>query len=132
MTFRFAFKKSFGHLQDVLARCLACLGKTSLRHLADVFLPTGKSVTRRRGACNFFCTKSQLRVCWRVRVSDGEEWFSEKGFFRLCTTRGDVLLLFCYLHQYVFEDLYLVFILYDLFLIVQESYFLGFRGNIVA
>ena len=25
----------------VLARCLACLGKTSLRHLADVFLPTG-------------------------------------------------------------------------------------------
>ena len=41
MTFRFAFKTSVGHLQDVLARCLACLGKTSLRHLADVFLPTG-------------------------------------------------------------------------------------------
>ena len=41
MTFRFAFKTSFGHLQDVLARCLACLGKTSLRYLVDVFLPTG-------------------------------------------------------------------------------------------
>ena len=40
MTFRFAFKTSFGHLQDVLARCLACLGKTSLRYLVDVFLPT--------------------------------------------------------------------------------------------
>ena len=38
MTFRFAFKTSFGHLQDVLARCLACLGKTSLRHLEDVHL----------------------------------------------------------------------------------------------
>ena len=33
MTFRFAFKASFGHLQDVLARCLACLGKTSCRCL---------------------------------------------------------------------------------------------------
>ena len=41
MTFRFAFKTSFGHLQDVLARCLACLGTTSLRHLVGVFLPTG-------------------------------------------------------------------------------------------
>ena len=41
MSFRFAFKTSFGHLQDVLTRCLACLGKTSLRHLVDVFLQTG-------------------------------------------------------------------------------------------
>ena len=41
MSFRFVFKTSFGHLQDILARCLACLGKTSLRHLGDVFLPTG-------------------------------------------------------------------------------------------
>ena len=31
MSFRFAFKTSFGHLQDVLTRCIACLGKTSLR-----------------------------------------------------------------------------------------------------
>ena len=45
MTFRFAFKTSFGHLQDVLARCLGCLGKTSLRHLVDVFLPTGSHGT---------------------------------------------------------------------------------------
>ena len=43
MTFRFAFKTSFGHLEDVLTRCLACLGKTSLRHLIDVFLPTWKT-----------------------------------------------------------------------------------------
>ena len=33
MSFRFAFKTSFGHLQDVLARCLACLEKTSCRCL---------------------------------------------------------------------------------------------------
>ena len=33
MTFRFAFKTSFEHLQDVLARCLAYLGKTSCRCL---------------------------------------------------------------------------------------------------
>ena len=50
MSFRFAFKTSFGYLQDVLARCLACLGKTSLRHLVGVVLPTGtkennKSIT---------------------------------------------------------------------------------------
>ena len=41
MSFRFAFKTSFGHPQDVLARCLSCLGEASLRHLVDVFLPTG-------------------------------------------------------------------------------------------
>ena len=33
MSFRFAFKASFGHLQDVLTRCIACLGKTSLKCL---------------------------------------------------------------------------------------------------
>ena len=33
MSFRFAFKTSFGYLQDILARCLACLGKTSCRRL---------------------------------------------------------------------------------------------------
>ena len=33
MSFRFAFKTSFGHLQDVLVRCLACLEKTSCRCL---------------------------------------------------------------------------------------------------
>ena len=42
MSYEDVFQISFGHLQDVLARCLACLGKTSLRHLVDVFLPTGK------------------------------------------------------------------------------------------
>ena len=47
MSFRFAFKTCFGHLQDILARCLACLGKTSLRHLVDVFLPTGIVVTNK-------------------------------------------------------------------------------------
>ena len=43
MTFRYAFKTPFGHLQDVLARRLACLNKISLRHLVDVFLPTGNT-----------------------------------------------------------------------------------------
>ena len=33
MSFRFAFKTSFAHLQDVLARYLACHGKTSARCL---------------------------------------------------------------------------------------------------
>ena len=41
MSFRFAFKKSLGHLQNVLARCLACPNKTYLRHLTEIFLPTG-------------------------------------------------------------------------------------------
>ena len=41
MSFKFAFKISFGLLQDVLARCLACVGKASLWHLVDVFLATG-------------------------------------------------------------------------------------------
>ena len=41
MSFRFAFKTSFGYLDHVLARCLACLDKISLRYLIDVFLPTG-------------------------------------------------------------------------------------------
>ena len=45
MLFRFPFKTSFGHLQDVVARCLACLNKTSLRHLIDVFLPTGQQLS---------------------------------------------------------------------------------------
>ena len=44
MTFGFAFKTSFGHLQDVLARCLVCLDKTSLRYLLDVFLPTAQTL----------------------------------------------------------------------------------------
>ena len=44
MTFRFAFKTSFEHVQDVLARCLACLNKTSLRHLIDVFLSIKASI----------------------------------------------------------------------------------------
>ena len=43
MTFKIGFKTSFGHLQDILARCLACLNKTSLGHLINVFLLTGPS-----------------------------------------------------------------------------------------
>ena len=43
MSFRFGFKTSSGHLKDVLARCLARLGKISLRHLVDVFLLTAES-----------------------------------------------------------------------------------------
>ena len=41
MAFRIAIKPSFGHLQDVFARCFARLNKISLRHL--VFLPTDPS-----------------------------------------------------------------------------------------
>ena len=43
MAFRIAIKASFGHLQDVLARCFARLNKISLRHHIDVFLPTDPS-----------------------------------------------------------------------------------------
>ena len=45
MTSRFAFMTSFGHLQDVFARRLAYLNKTSLRYLTDFFL--------RQCSCNF-------------------------------------------------------------------------------
>ena len=38
---RFANPTSFRRLKDILPRCLECLHKTSLRHLYDVFLPTG-------------------------------------------------------------------------------------------
>ena len=38
---RLRFKTSLGHLQNVLARCLACPNKTYLRHLTEIFLPTG-------------------------------------------------------------------------------------------
>ena len=40
MTFRFAIKISFAHLQHALARCISSLSKTSFRHLVDVFLQT--------------------------------------------------------------------------------------------
>lgn len=40
MYFNFPFKTSFGHLQEILPRGLACLKKTSLGHLIDIFLPT--------------------------------------------------------------------------------------------
>ena len=43
MTFKFGLKTSFGHLQDILARCFAYINKTSLVHLINVFLPTGPS-----------------------------------------------------------------------------------------
>ena len=45
--FRFTFNTSFGHLQDVLERFLACLDKTSLRHLVGVFLLTGRGVNEK-------------------------------------------------------------------------------------
>ena len=57
MTFRFAFNTSFGHLQDILARCLACLNKTSLEHLIDVFLPTGSS--QQTITCSKLATETQ-------------------------------------------------------------------------
>ena len=47
MSLRFAFKTSFGHLQNVLARCLACLKNVLERCFAclvDVFLATGLSL----------------------------------------------------------------------------------------
>ena len=43
MAFRFAFKTSFEHLQDLSARFLACLNNASLKDLADAFLLTGPS-----------------------------------------------------------------------------------------
>ena len=77
MSFRLAFETSFGHLQDVLGRCLACLGKTSLRHLADVFLPTRKilSFPSKLSSQNSLLNSLFLMVqlCWAVHKS-----FSEK------------------------------------------------------
>ena len=57
MTFKFGFKTSFGHLQDNLARCLACLNKTSLGHLINVFLPTDPS--QQTTICSKLATETQ-------------------------------------------------------------------------
>ena len=43
MTLKFGFKTCSEHLQDILARCVACINKASLGHLVNVFLPTGPS-----------------------------------------------------------------------------------------
>ena len=43
MTLKFGFQTSFGHLQNILARCLACINKTSLGHLVNVFSSAGPS-----------------------------------------------------------------------------------------
>ena len=57
IAFRIAIKASFGHLQDVLARCFARLNKISLRHLTDVFLLTDPS--QQTTTCLKLATKTQ-------------------------------------------------------------------------
>ena len=57
MSFRIVIKPSFGHLQDVLARCFARLHKISLRHLVDVFLLTDPS--QQTITCLNLATKTQ-------------------------------------------------------------------------
>ena len=56
MTFKFGFKASFGHLQDILARCLLCI-KTSLGHVINVFLPTDPS--QQTITCSKLATETQ-------------------------------------------------------------------------
>ena len=63
MSFRFAFKTPSGHLQCVLARCLPCLGKTSLRHLVDVLLSTGRIKTSSTWTLLY---KNWLSECYKV------------------------------------------------------------------
>ena len=57
MSFRIVIKPSFGHLQDVLARCFARLNKISLRHLVDVFLLT--DLSQQTITCLNLATKTQ-------------------------------------------------------------------------
>ena len=68
MSFRFEFKISFGHLQDVFARCLACLGKTSLRHLVDVFLSTGILLLE-----NFSWKQALILTVVRLTIATGSK-----------------------------------------------------------
>ena len=70
MSFRFAFRRSFGHLQDVLAGCVACLGKTSFRHHVDVFLLTGGGFILSVCSCHVtyaFQSESTLYSCLNVK-----------------------------------------------------------------
>ena len=55
--FQICVEDIFWTLQDALARCLACLNKTSLRHLTDVFLPTGPS--QRTIICSKVATETE-------------------------------------------------------------------------
>ena len=50
----------FWTLQDVWTRCLACLDKTSLRHLADVFLATVHS--QQTITCSKVATETQKQL----------------------------------------------------------------------
>ena len=43
---RFGNPTFFRCMKDILPRCLECFHKTSLRHLKDVFLPTGQMFHR--------------------------------------------------------------------------------------
>ena len=80
MTFRFAFKTSFGHLQDVLARCLACLRKTSLRHLVDVFWPTGLYEDFQPGHRNLLCDEVFIwNILCRLCQDPAKPQQDEKG-----------------------------------------------------
>ena len=68
MSYEDVFQISFGHLQDVLARCLACLGKTSLRHLVDVFLPTGILLLE-----NFLWKQALKLTVVRLKIATGSK-----------------------------------------------------------
>ena len=57
MSFRLAFKTSFGHLQDVLAGCLACLEKASCRCL---FADWGLNVVKKIWKSNKHLLYSKL------------------------------------------------------------------------
>ena len=80
MSFRFAFKTSFGHLQDALARCLACLSKASLRHVVDAFLPTGEvkykvlQARKGEGSCSFLRARSNRNLGKVLLVNFASTW----------------------------------------------------------
>ena len=66
MTFKFDFKTSFGDLQDIFARCLVCLNKTSLKHLIDVFLSTDPS--QQTITCSKLATETQKQGVKTIQV----------------------------------------------------------------
>ena len=68
MTFRFAFKTSFGHLQDVLARRLACLGKTSCRYF---FANWEKSILKLKVSNRN--TRTKCEICSKLIIKTPEQ-----------------------------------------------------------
>ena len=74
VSFRFANPTSFRRLKDILPKCFDCLHKTALRHLWDVFLPTGVIMCYNKLQC--------VARVYRNNAAKGLVWkFLKSSFF---------------------------------------------------